>query len=178
MNAQAENWDDLRVFLAVAKAGSLSGAARSLGVNHSTVFRRIGAFEEALGVRLFERVPSGYLLTPAGEEMREAALRAADGVLVMETMFWPDEIRQPAFEELETSVEIRPEEVAMARSLIENLTRSFEQSEWVDTTREAVEELAAKKATYSAVLRRMLVPSPTTSSSTRRRSWRFVFWKH
>ena len=45
MNAQAQDWDDLRLFLAVARAGSLSGAARSLGVTHSTVFRRIGAFE-------------------------------------------------------------------------------------------------------------------------------------
>lgn len=80
MNAQAENWDDLRVFLAVARSGTLSGAARILGVNHSTVFRRVGAFEDALGVRLFERVPSGYLLTPAGEEMREAALRVEEEV--------------------------------------------------------------------------------------------------
>ncbi|HLS67751.1 MAG TPA: LysR family transcriptional regulator [Kiloniellales bacterium] len=80
MNAQAENWDELRIFLAVARAGSLSGAARSLGVNHSTVFRRIGTFEERLGVRLFERVPSGYLLTPAGEEMQEAALRVEEEV--------------------------------------------------------------------------------------------------
>ncbi len=68
MNAQLANWDDLRVFLAVARAGSLSGAARSLGVNHSTVFRRIAGFEETLGVRLFERLPTGYALTPAGEE--------------------------------------------------------------------------------------------------------------
>ena len=80
MNAQTQNWDDLRIFLAVARAGSLSGAARGLGVNHSTVFRRIGAFEEMLGVRLFERVPSGYLLTPAGEEMRDAALRVEEEV--------------------------------------------------------------------------------------------------
>lgn len=79
------------------------------------------------------------------EKQHMAALRVADGVLVMETMFWPDEIREPVFEELETKVEIRPEEVAMARSLIENLTREFEESEWVDTTREAVEALAAKK---------------------------------
>lgn len=68
MNAQLANWDDLRVFLAVARAGSLSGAARSLGVNHSTVFRRIAGLEETLGVRLFERLPTGYALTPAGEE--------------------------------------------------------------------------------------------------------------
>ena len=68
MNAQIANWDDLRVFLAVARTGSLSGAARSLGVNHSTVFRRIAGFEEELGVRLFERLPTGYALTAAGEE--------------------------------------------------------------------------------------------------------------
>ena len=74
MDAKSENWDDLRIFLAVARAGSLSGAARTLGVNHSTVFRRIGAFEVALGVRLFERQPGGYLLTPAGEELRDGAL--------------------------------------------------------------------------------------------------------
>ena len=80
MDAKAQNWDDLRYFLAVAKTGSLSGAARRLGVNHSTVFRRIGAFETELGVRLFERLPSGYLLTQAGEEMREGALRVEDEI--------------------------------------------------------------------------------------------------
>ena len=68
MNAQLANWDDLRVFLAVARAGSLSGAARALGVNHSTVFRRIAGLEDMLDVRLFERLPTGYALTPAGEE--------------------------------------------------------------------------------------------------------------
>ena len=66
------DWDDLRVFLAVARAGSLSGAARLLGVNHSTVFRRLGAFEKRLGVRLFDRLPSGYVRTLAGEEMQKA----------------------------------------------------------------------------------------------------------
>ncbi len=80
MNAKTDNWDDLRVFLAVARAGSLSGAARMLGVNHSTVFRRIGAFEEALAVRLFERLPNGYLLTPAGEALRDGALRVEEEI--------------------------------------------------------------------------------------------------
>lgn len=75
MDARQENWDDLRLFLAVARAGSLSGAARALGVNHSTVFRRIAAFEAALGVRLFDRLPNGYVLTAAGEEMQAGALR-------------------------------------------------------------------------------------------------------
>ncbi|PVA11527.1 LysR family transcriptional regulator [Pelagivirga sediminicola] len=68
MSAQLANWDDLRVFLAVARAGSLAGAARRLGVNHSTVFRRIAGLEETLDVRLFERLPTGYALTAAGEE--------------------------------------------------------------------------------------------------------------
>ncbi len=80
MDAQDPDWDDLRVFLAVARAGSLSGAARALGVNHSTVFRRVGTLEERLGVRLFERLPGGYVLTAAGEEMQAAALRIEDEV--------------------------------------------------------------------------------------------------
>ena len=68
-------WDDLRVFLAISRSGSLNVAARALGVNHSTVFRRINGFEEALGVRLFDRLASGYALTIAGEEMRATAER-------------------------------------------------------------------------------------------------------
>lgn len=68
-------WDDLKVFLEIARTGSLSGAAKALGVNHSTVFRRINAFEDVLGVRLFERLPTGYALTLAGEEMQATAMR-------------------------------------------------------------------------------------------------------
>jgi DNA-binding transcriptional LysR family regulator len=83
MKAIGQSWDDLRVFLAVAQEGSLSGAARTLGVNHSTVFRRIGAFEVALGVRLFERLPGGYVLTPAGEEMRDGALRVENEIATL-----------------------------------------------------------------------------------------------
>lgn len=75
-----KDWDDFRYFLAVARAGSLSGAARSLEVNHSTIFRRIGAFEEHLDVRLFDRLPSGYVLTPSGEQMREVALRIEEDI--------------------------------------------------------------------------------------------------
>jgi len=67
------DWDDIRIFQAVAEAGSLSGAARTLGVNHSTVFRRINGLEERLGVRLFERHRDGYVPTVAGEEMRRSA---------------------------------------------------------------------------------------------------------
>jgi DNA-binding transcriptional LysR family regulator len=80
MDAAFRGGDDLRLFLAVARAGSLSGGARGLGVNHSTVFRRINAFEERLGVRVFERLPTGYVRTAAGEETREAALRIEEEV--------------------------------------------------------------------------------------------------
>lgn len=74
------DWDDLRFFLAVAREGSLSGAARTLGVNHSTVFRRIKGFEDRIGVRLFDRMPSGYALTVAGTEMQETAVRVEEEV--------------------------------------------------------------------------------------------------
>jgi DNA-binding transcriptional LysR family regulator len=55
------NWNDLHYVLAVARAGTLSGAARALGVNETTVGRRLAAIEDALGVQLFEKVPGGKL---------------------------------------------------------------------------------------------------------------------
>jgi DNA-binding transcriptional LysR family regulator len=75
------NWDDLRIFLAVARIGSLSGAARNLDVQHSTVSRRLQHLESSLGVRLLDKKRSGYELTPAGEDLREAALRMEREVL-------------------------------------------------------------------------------------------------
>ena len=78
--ALAYDWDDLRFFLAVAREGSLSAAAGLLGVTHTTVSRRITAFEQRLGVRLFERLPTGYVPTAAGEEMRHAAGRVEQEV--------------------------------------------------------------------------------------------------
>jgi DNA-binding transcriptional LysR family regulator len=53
------DWDDLRYFLAVARAGSLSAAARALGVAQPTMGRRIGAFERRVGARLFVANPNG-----------------------------------------------------------------------------------------------------------------------
>ena len=64
-----DNWDDLRYFQAVAEAGSLNGACKKLGVNHSTVFRRVKGLEGKLGVRLFERRDARYILTGAGEAL-------------------------------------------------------------------------------------------------------------
>lgn len=62
-------WDDFRLVKAIADSHGLAGAAADMGVNHSTVFRRLGQIEEALGTKLFERHRSGYAPTPAGEEM-------------------------------------------------------------------------------------------------------------
>jgi DNA-binding transcriptional LysR family regulator len=69
-------WDDLRAFLAVARRGSLAAAGELLGVNASTVHRRMAALEEALGAALFDRTPRGYALTGVGE----ALLPEAEGV--------------------------------------------------------------------------------------------------
>jgi DNA-binding transcriptional LysR family regulator len=63
------------VILAIGRARSLSGAARALGQNHSTVFRRIQAIEQRTGVRFFERLPNGYFATDAGERAVEYAER-------------------------------------------------------------------------------------------------------
>jgi DNA-binding transcriptional LysR family regulator len=68
------DWDDVRYFLAVARGGVRAAAGR-LGVNHSTVLRRIAQLEERLGALMFEKLPSGYRLTAAGEEVLELADR-------------------------------------------------------------------------------------------------------
>lgn len=67
--------EDLRLVHAIAAEGTLTGAARRLGVDHSTAFRRLGTLEKRLGVRLFERARDGYAPTPAGE----AAIVTASG---------------------------------------------------------------------------------------------------
>lgn len=67
------DWDDLRFALALARAGNLAKAARSLGVAHTTVARRIAAFEDALGAPLFDRVGGDATPTPAGKDLVEVA---------------------------------------------------------------------------------------------------------
>lgn len=78
------NWDDFRLVRAIAEARSLVGAADALGLNHSTVFRRLGQIEAALGRPLFERSRAGYAPTGAGEEMIALANRMSDGVVEFE----------------------------------------------------------------------------------------------
>jgi molybdate transport repressor ModE-like protein len=60
------DWEDVRIFVALARHGSLSAAARALSLTHATVSRRMKSLEEVLGVALVERRPDGYILTPAG----------------------------------------------------------------------------------------------------------------
>ena len=79
------------------------------------------------------------------DKQQLATLRAKDGVLVMETMYWPDEIRQPEFEELDSEVDLRKEEVKMAEMLIDGLTAEFDPEAFKDSTREAIETAAQKK---------------------------------
>ncbi len=67
--SQIFNWDLLQSFLAVARTGRLTAAARRLGVDHSTLSRRLAVLEEALGANLFNRALSGYSLTPQGEDL-------------------------------------------------------------------------------------------------------------
>ena len=69
------NWDDVRIFLAVARAGQILGAARRLGLNHATVSRRVAALEEALGAKLFQRLTTGTELTTAGQRFLPVAER-------------------------------------------------------------------------------------------------------
>jgi len=78
------DWDGLQVFLAIARAGRVSMAANRLGVKHTTVSRRLAALESELGVPLFYRTTTGYLLTPHGqnvvanaETMERAAIAVA-----------------------------------------------------------------------------------------------------
>jgi DNA-binding transcriptional LysR family regulator len=80
-----DNWNDLRLVLAVHRDGSLRAAATALGMDHSTIFRHLKALEKKLGVRLFERLPGGaYHATAAGERMAAAARRVEHETLSLD----------------------------------------------------------------------------------------------
>jgi DNA-binding transcriptional LysR family regulator len=86
-------WDDLRYVLALAQQGSLAAAARALGVNHTTVLRRIAAFERGQALRVFDRLPGGYALTAAGEELVRAARQMAETVTTLERRLAGQDLR-------------------------------------------------------------------------------------
>jgi DNA-binding transcriptional LysR family regulator len=79
MNADL-SWDEFRLVKSIADSRSLVGAAEAMGLNHSTIFRRLGAVEATIGARLFERSRAGYQPTAAGEEMIELATRMSESI--------------------------------------------------------------------------------------------------
>lgn len=80
--SESLNWDEFRIVRAIAETRSLAGAAERLGLNHSTMFRRLSAVESRLGVRLFERDRGAYRPTAFGEDM--TALAALMGETIAE----------------------------------------------------------------------------------------------
>ena len=92
-------WDDFRLVKALAEAGGMPGAAATLGINQSTVFRRLGQIEAALGTTLFERHRTGYTLTSAGEEMVGLAQRLDHDIVAF--------TRKMAGQELKPAGELR-----------------------------------------------------------------------
>lgn len=97
------NWDDLRFVLALSRATGLTSAARALGINTSSVYRRLEALETSMGVRLFERLRSGYRLTDAGEELTEAASRMESEALDVERRVLGADVRLEGGMRLATS---------------------------------------------------------------------------
>lgn len=104
------NWDDLRLFLAVARSGSISGGAKRLDLQHSTVSRRMRKLEENLGARLFEKKRSGFELTVAGENLRTSASRmeaealGIDGALSGKDVCLVGSLRVTAIDNMATTV--------------------------------------------------------------------------
>ena len=87
------DWSALQYVLAVADKGSLVTAARELGVNHTTVLRRIRSFEQQIGARLFERRTTGHVLSAAGEELVAAARSMKDTLLEAERRIAGEDLR-------------------------------------------------------------------------------------
>ena len=77
----AFNWDDLKFFLAVVRAGTLRGGAESINVNHTTMTRRLSVMEERVGSRLFDRSKQGLVLTQIGEELLPYAERVEEEMI-------------------------------------------------------------------------------------------------
>ena len=109
---------------------------------------------------LAEKGRVGIAKVSIREKQQLATLRSSDGVIIMETMYWPDELRAAEFEELETEIEIRPEEVEMAATIIDNLTRPFEADDFHDRSRDIIKELASKKVAGEEIVA-VASPEPT-----------------
>jgi len=97
------DWDDFRVFLALQRQRTLSGAARQLKVDQSTVGRRLAALEAAAGARLFDRTPVGYALTAAGEAVAASVAEIEGAALAFERRLLGQDTRLEGSVRLATS---------------------------------------------------------------------------
>ncbi len=86
-------WDDLQYVLTVANEGSVAAAARALGVNHSTVLRRLNGFEHRHKLRVFHKLPTGYKLTAEGKQLLDAALEIETTVKKLERRVFGQEMK-------------------------------------------------------------------------------------
>jgi DNA end-binding protein Ku len=107
-----------------------------------------------------DRIAIGRIALRQRESL--AALRVRDDVIIVQTMLWPDEVREPSFEVLCTDVELRPQEKKMAETLVESLTADFEPAAFTDRYTEAVAELVASKTADPAATRQK-EPEPAES---------------
>jgi DNA-binding transcriptional LysR family regulator len=87
------DWDDLHTFLAIARHGSLSAAARALAVQQTTIGRRLAALESRAGARLLQKTPRGYTLTPAGEAILGNVERIESETLAIERRITGRDVR-------------------------------------------------------------------------------------
>ena len=95
-----------------------------------------------------------------------AVLRVRDKVIVLQTMLWPDEIREPDFDILEADVELRPQEQTMAASLVESLGADFDPSQFHDEYRDAVEEMIERKRTTGETRPTPVATAPADESDS------------
>ena len=105
------DWDDIRFFLGVAETGSIKAAGARLKVNPTTVFRRVKAYEQRLGFALFDRLKTGYVLTPEGDRMLAAARAVADRVAQL------DRLTTAADDRLAGPVRVATHEIFVTRFL-------------------------------------------------------------
>ena len=106
------NWDNLRYVLMVANQESISAAARELGVNRTTVLRRINRFQQDLNCRIFDRGDAGYVLTPEAEKMINAAREVENTLFNMQRQIAGRE--SPAAEQAHADVRARRAEGFLA----------------------------------------------------------------
>ena len=146
------DWDDLRYVLAIARAAGLSPAAKALGVNASSVYRRLEALESRLEVRLFERLRSGYRLTEAGEALAEAAARMEGEALAVERRVLGTDIKLEGHIRLSTSealaLYVLPQHLAEFRSTYPGVSLNLSaNNQMVDLTRRDADVVIRATAT-------------------------------